>query len=60
MKGRDESFSDVILKIGKNVPVKSLLGILPRGGYESSKRRLKELREKISKDIEGRIHDITR
>jgi len=58
MKKPDESFSDVILRIGSEKPctAKDLFGKLKLSGkeYKEMKKHIKEIREQMDKEMEAR------
>ncbi len=57
MKRKEESFSDVILKFkNKGEILEGLFGVLSKEGYAHSKKKIREIREELSGDIEKRLY----
>ena len=62
MKMGDESFSDVINRLGSpKKDITSIVGIMKGNmDLEETKKKIKEFREKATKDMEKRIDALTR
>ncbi|PIN73393.1 hypothetical protein COV20_04155 [Candidatus Woesearchaeota archaeon CG10_big_fil_rev_8_21_14_0_10_45_16] len=57
LKGENESFSDVLLRIGKKrSTVSNFLGILKGGDISEARRALKRSRDDFSRDAEKRYN----
>ncbi len=55
-KKNGESFSDLAIRTyGKKITAKDLLGILKGGDIEEGRKRLKEIHERLGKDMEEKL-----
>lgn len=61
MKGENDSFSKVIIKVARErkTDLSRFLGILSKRDADDARKRVKNIREKLSKDIESRTNVLT-